>query len=139
MIIEQKLNALPTFELKFRNEICLECGAKGDPRYIVAACHTKSEYMHTKPLSLEHTRSRMFKHEGELIDFVLITGRKKHNGHKGCKHSEIKASVPYHPGNVQTGSVARTTAAFFTVRLSEWYFWEAQEWHWYDCCNSMLH
>ena len=57
VIIEKKLNALPTFELKFKNEVCSKCGANGDPRYIIAGCHTKSEYMHIKPLSCKHTNA----------------------------------------------------------------------------------
>ena len=136
-MIEKKLNALSTFELKFKNEVCLRCGVAGDPRYIVAPCHTKPEYRHAsnKPSS-RHTEKQIFKHTGPLIDFKSRTGKKKHTGYRSSRHSGQPTNA-YHPGNKKTGSVARVTAAIFTLSLSEWAIWKSHEWHWYDCCNGM--
>ena len=131
--MEKKLNALPTFELKFKHEACSKCGVVGDPRYIVAGCHTKSEYMHIKPLSSWHPGSRKYKHTGTLIDFRFITGKKKHTGYKSCNHSG-SASNAYHPGNKQKGFIARIGTYFFGSSS----IWGKDVYYWYDCCNSKL-
>ena len=47
-----RLQNLPTFELQFKKQKCKKCGARGDSRYMVAACHTKSGWMHNKSITL---------------------------------------------------------------------------------------
>ena len=118
IVIEKKLMNLPSFELKFRNEACTKCGVYGDSRYVIAPCHTKSEYMHTKPASLKHTGPQIFEHTLELTDIKTLTEQKKHTGYRRCNHSGA-ATDEYHPGQLKK-AVARVTAAIFTFSTSEW-------------------
>lgn len=115
MVIDKKLNALPTFELKFKHEACTKCGVVGDPRYITAGCHTKSEYMHVKPLTSKHTGPQKFIHTGELIEFTKVTGEKKHIGYKSCKHSG-QPSIHYHPGQLQKKRI-RFSCGIFCIYI----------------------
>eukprot|EP01083_Nonionella_stella_P021056 58387_1 len=132
--ITKKLNALPLFELQFQKKQCTKCGAKGDPRYIAAPCHTKDEYFHIKPPERYHSGQRTQKHLEMLTSYPVHSGEMIHTGQKISIHNGQFEG--YHPGNIQEGSVARVMAGIFTLSLSDWFFWQGEEWHWYDCCNE---
>eukprot|EP01083_Nonionella_stella_P181314 649064_1 len=134
-IITKKLNALPSFELVFQKEQCTKCGAKGDPRYIIAPCHTKDEYFHIKPPERYHSGQQTQKHTSILTDHQIHSGW-MHTGQRKSIHNGHVSR--YHPGNIRETSVARTMACIFTLGWSELVTWQGTAWHWYDCCNEYI-
>eukprot|EP01083_Nonionella_stella_P115454 342365_1 len=119
--ITKKLNALPLFELQFQKKQCTKCGAKGDPRYIAAPCHTKDEYFHIKPPERYHSGQQTQKHTSILTDYQFHSGVMIHTGQRISVHNGQEER--YHSGTIQQRSVARVFAGIFTLSLSEWAFW----------------
>ena len=135
-MIETKLNGLSSFQLKFKHEKCKKCGSVGDSRYVVAACHTKMEYLHIRPLSKRHTGQRTAVHTGRLIRMQGVIGRRGHTGQRISDHSGVPA-VPYHPGNLRESTVKRLGTFVVTLSISE-FVWKPREWQWWDCCNRPI-
>ena len=126
------MGELPTFELEFKKEKCSKCGAKGDSRYMIAACHTKLDHMHSQPLASKHPGNKVYHHPGKLKAFEKATGLKRHIGQKTWKHSGVLTK--YHPGEKEKTFVSRI------ARIGD-YFTEEQtrsRWYWYGCCNTYV-
>eukprot|EP01084_Bolivina_argentea_P287736 493734_1 len=118
-------------DLQFMNRFT----KKGDPRYIIAGCHTKDEYVHIQPLQNYHARQQEAIHTGKLVDCTVYAGW-EHDGQKKTPHTG--RSVKYHSGKYRKASVKRVVAGIFSLSASEWYIYAPKDWYWYDCCNEWV-